>query len=111
AEAILELGLHGVYSQEEYKRYYPMGEAAVHLVGLTNSDDIGQEGLELAYESWLRGTPGSKQVLKDRLGRVIREVQVNREAQPGNDLALSIDSRLQYIAYKALKEAVTQRGA
>jgi cell division protein FtsI (penicillin-binding protein 3) len=111
AEAVLELGLRGVYSQEEYKRYYPMGEAAVHLVGLTNSDDVGQEGLELAYESWLRGTPGSKQLLKDRLGRIIREVQVNREAQPGNDLVLSIDSRLQYIAYKALKEAVTQRGA
>jgi len=111
AQAVLDLGLHGVYGQEEYKRFYPMGEAAVHLVGLTNADDVGQEGLELAYEDWLRGTPGSKQVLKDRLGRIIREVQVNSVAQPGNDLMLSIDSRLQYIAYKALKEAVTMRGA
>jgi cell division protein FtsI (penicillin-binding protein 3) len=111
AQAVLDLGLHGVYAQEEYKRFYPMGEAAVHVVGLTNADDVGQEGLELAYEEWLRGTPGSKQVLKDRLGRIIREVQVNSVAQPGNDLMLSIDSRLQYIAYKALKEAVTMRGA
>jgi len=111
AEAVLELGLRGLYAQEEYKRFYPLGEAAVHLVGLTNADDVGQEGLELAYEDWLRGTPGSRQVLKDRLGRIIREVQVNQVAQPGNDLTLSIDSRLQYLAYKALKEAVTRRGA
>jgi cell division protein FtsI (penicillin-binding protein 3) len=111
AQAVLDLGLKGVYAQEEYQRFYPMGEAAVHLVGLTNADDIGQEGMELAYEDWLRGTPGSKQVLKDRLGRIIREVQVNNMARPGNDLTLSIDSRIQYIAYKALKEAVTLRQA
>jgi cell division protein FtsI (penicillin-binding protein 3) len=80
-------------------------------VGLTNADDTGQEGIELAYEDWLRGTNGSKQVLKDRLGRIIREVQINEVAQPGNDLRLSIDSRIQYIAYKALKEAVALRGA
>ncbi len=111
AQTVLELGLKGVYAQEEYQRFYPLGEAAVHLVGLTNADDIGQEGMELAYEDWLRGTNGSKQVLKDRLGRIIREVQVNNMAQPGNDLTLSIDSRLQYIAYKALKEAVALRQA
>jgi cell division protein FtsI (penicillin-binding protein 3) len=107
ASAVLDVGLKGVYAVEEYKRFYPMGEAAVHLVGMTNADDLGQEGLELAYEEWLRGTPGSRQVLKDRLGRIIREVQVNSMARPGRDLTLSIDSRLQYMAYKMLKEAVT----
>lgn len=111
AQAVLDMGLKGVYAVEEYQRFYPMGEAAVHLVGLTNADDMGQEGMELAYEDWLRGTDGSKLVLKDRLGRIIREVQVNNEAQPGNDLTLSIDSRIQYIAYKALKEAVALRQA
>jgi cell division protein FtsI (penicillin-binding protein 3) len=111
AQAVLDLGLKGLYALEEYQRFYPMGEAAVHLVGLTNADDVGQEGMELAYEEWLRGINGSKQVLKDRLGRIIREVQIDKVAQPGNDLALSIDSRIQYIAYKALKEAVTMRGA
>ncbi len=111
AQVVLDLGLRGLYSQEEYQRFYPMGEAAVHLVGLNNADDIGQEGIELAYEEWLRGTNGSRQVLKDRLGRIIREVQVNQVAEPGNDLTLSIDSRIQYIAYKALKEAVALRGA
>src|SRR5690606_32354055 len=101
----------GLYALEEYQRFYPMGEAAVHLVGLTNADDVGQEGMELAYDEWLRGINGSKQVLKDRLGRIIREVQVDKVAQPGKDLTLSIDSRIQYIAYKALKEAVAMRGA
>ena len=65
-----------------------MGEVAVHLVGLTNSDDVGQEGLELAYEDWLQGKPGSKQVLKDRRGGIIREVKINSVAEPGNDLVL-----------------------
>jgi cell division protein FtsI (penicillin-binding protein 3) len=111
AQGVLELGLHGLYFEEEYQRFYPMGEAAVHLVGLTNADDVGQEGIELAYEEWLRGINGSKQVLKDRIGRLIEEVQVNTVAQPGKDLTLSIDSRIQYIAYKALKEAVALRGA
>ena len=83
-----------------------MGEAAVHLVGLTNNDEIGQEGLELAYEDWLKGSSGYRQVIKDRMGRLVRDMGVVTTAVPGNDLVLSIDSRLQYIAYKALKEAV-----
>lgn len=110
-QAVLDLRLAGVYAQEEYKRFYPMGEAAAHLVGLTNNDEVGQEGMELAYEEKLRGIPGSKRVLKDRLGRIVREVGINATAQPGEDLVLSIDSRLQYLAYKALKEAVTMRRA
>lgn len=111
AEAILAHGFAGLYTREEYKRFYPLGEVAGHLVGLTNADDVGQEGMELAYEEWLRGTPGSKQVLKDRIGRVISEVRINEVAQPGNNLQLSIDSRIQYLAYRALKEAVTMRRA
>lgn len=111
ANAVLNLRLSGIYAQEEYKRFYPMGEAAVHVVGLTNNEEVGQEGLELAYEEWLRGIPGSKRVLKDRLGRIVREVGINAMAQPGKDLQLSLDSRLQYLAYKTLKEAVTKRGA
>ena len=110
-QSILDLKIRGVYSQEEYKRFYPLGEVAVHVVGLTNSDDVGQEGLELAYEEWLQGKPGSKQVLKDRRGGIIREVKINSVAQPGNDLVLSIDSRIQFLAYKALKEEVTRRYA
>ena len=110
-QSILDLKIRGVYSQEEYKRFYPLGEVAVHVVGLTNSDDVGQEGLELAYEDWLQGKPGSKQVLKDRRGGIIREVKINSVAEPGNDLVLSIDSRIQFLAYKALKEEVTRRYA
>ena len=111
AQAILDLKLMGVYAQEEYKRYYPMGEAAVHVVGLANNEEQGQEGLELAYEDWLRGVPGSRRVLKDRLGRIVQEVGIPEMARPGKDLVLSLDSRLQYLAYKALKEAVSMRQA
>ena len=111
AQSILDLKVRGIYSQEEYKRFYPLGEVAVHVVGLANSDDVGQEGLELAYEDWLQGKPGSKQVLEDSRGGIIREVKTNEVAQPGNDLVLSIDSRIQFLAYKALKEEVIRRYA
>ncbi len=111
AKLVLDRKLKGIYALEEYKRFYPMGEAAVHLVGLTNNDEVGQEALELAYEDWLKGTPGTRQVVKDGIGRLVRDMGVSATAIPGNDLVLSIDSRLQYLAYKALKEAVTQRHA
>lgn len=111
AERILELEITGVYTQEEYKRYYPLGEVAAHIIGLTDADDVGQEGLELAYDDWLQGKPGSKQVLKDRLGGIIRELKINSVAEPGNNLELSIDARIQYLAYKALKEEVIRRHA
>ena len=111
AHAILDLSIPGVYGQEEYKRFYPLGEVAAHVIGITNSDDVGQEGLELAYEDWLRGSPGSKQFLKDGRGGRISEVKINEVAQPGKDLVLSIDSRLQFLAYRALKEEVTLRHA
>ncbi len=111
ARKILDLDIRGVYAQEEYMRFYPLGEVAAHVLGLTNADDVGQEGIELAYEEWLQGKPGSRQVLKDRRGGIIREVKINEMAQPGKELVLSIDSRIQFLAYKALKEEVTRRHA
>jgi cell division protein FtsI (penicillin-binding protein 3) len=111
ADLVLRHDFDGVWAEEEYKRFYPLGEVAVHVVGLANSDELGQEGIELAYEDWLQGSPGSRQVLKDRNGGIIREVKINEMAQPGNDLVLSIDSQIQFLAYKALKEEVTRRHA
>ena len=111
ADQVLRHRFTGLWAEEEYKRFYPLGEVAVHVVGLANSDEVGQEGIELAYDDWLEGKPGSKQVLRDRNGGIIREVRVNEVAQPGNDLVLSIDSEIQFLAYKALKEAVTRRYA
>lgn len=111
AQEILDQNLPGIFSLQEYQRFYPAGEVAAHLVGFTNIDDRGQEGIELAYENWLRGTAGAKQVMKDRRGRTIEEVRLINSARPGRDLALSIDLRLQYMAYRALKEAVTRHNA
>jgi len=111
ANQVLRHSFNGVWAEEEYKRFYPLGEVAVHVVGLANSDEVGQEGVELAYDDWLEGTPGSKQVLKDRNGSIISELRINQVAEPGNDLVLSIDSEIQFLAYKALKEEVTRRYA
>lgn len=111
AERVLALGIPGVHARREYQRYYPQGEVAAHLVGFTNIDDQGQEGLELAYDDWLRGVPGRKQVLKDRRGRIIRELNTIEHAQPGKQLELSIDFRLQSLAYRELKEAFIEHGA
>jgi len=108
AEKIAALNIDGVYLQREYRRYYPAGEVTAHVLGFTNVDDAGQEGMELAYNDWLRGKPGRKMVMKDRLGRTIKHVESIQSAQPGNDLALSIDRRLQYLAYRELKRAVLQ---
>jgi cell division protein FtsI (penicillin-binding protein 3) len=106
AQRVMALEIPGVSLQREYRRYYPLGEVAAHLVGFTNIDDAGQEGIELAYENWLRGTSGSKWVLKDRLGHVVENVAGISEPDPGKDLALSIDNRIQYLAYRELKAAV-----
>lgn len=111
AEEVLAMDFPGVFPRQEYQRFYPAGEVASHVVGFTNIDDLGQEGVELAYETWLRGTPGAKQVMKDRRGRTIEDVHLLNAAQPGKDLALSIDLRLQYMAYRALKSAVTRHNA
>ncbi len=106
AERVMALGLRGVSLQREYRRYYPEGEVAAHLVGLTNIDDQGQEGIELAYDRWLQGHTGSKWVLKDRYGRIVEDVAGIKEPEPGQDLKLSIDRRIQYLAYRELKTAV-----
>jgi cell division protein FtsI (penicillin-binding protein 3) len=106
AETVMQLGIPGVYLQREYRRFYPAGEVAGHLLGFTDIDDAGQEGLELAYDHWLAGQPGRKRVRRDRLGNVIEDVESIREARPGRDLRLSIDLRIQYLAYRELKRAV-----
>ncbi len=106
AERVMALGLRGVALQREYRRYYPEHEVSAHLLGLTNIDDQGQEGLELAYDQWLQGVPGRKWVLKDRYGRIVEDVAAIREPEPGRDLRLSIDRRIQYLAYRELKTAV-----
>ncbi|MFC3283606.1 peptidoglycan D,D-transpeptidase FtsI family protein [Litchfieldella rifensis] len=111
AQQVLDLGLPGVYAQDEYKRYYPSGEVTAQLLGVTNVDDQGQEGLELAYHSYLAGTPGQRRVLKDRKGRLVRDLHLLREAKPGGDLVLAIDQRLQYMAYRELKAAVAEHDA
>lgn len=111
AKAVLALDIPGVNAEREYKRYYPEGAATAHVLGFTNIDDRGQEGLELAYDGWLAGKPGEKRVIRDRLGRVVENVEQVRAPVPGHDLTLSIDSRIQYLAYQALSEAVLKRHA
>jgi cell division protein FtsI (penicillin-binding protein 3) len=111
ADQIKKLKLPGLFLQEEYKRYYPEGEVAAHIVGLTNIDDKGQEGLELAYNPWLSGVPGKKSVIKDRLGRTVAELKTLQEQVPGKDLKLSIDRRIQYLAYRELMNGMKQNAA
>lgn len=108
AQQIMALKIAGVSLQREYRRYYPAGEVAAHVVGFTNIDDAGQEGIELAYDEWLRGRPGSKRVIKDRLGHTVEDVESIRVPEAGKDLMLTIDRRLQYLAYRELKTAMRQ---
>ncbi len=111
ARRVLALDLPGVNVQREYRRYYPAGEVTGHLVGFTNIDDKGLEGLELAFNHWLSGEAGKKRVLKDRLGRSIEDVESIRPPKPGKELRTSIDLRLQYVAYRALKAAIQRFSA
>ncbi len=106
AKEIAALGIKGVYQRREYKRQYPEGEAAAHVVGFTNVEDRGQEGVELAFNQQLSGKNGSRRVIKDRLGRVVEDVRAVVPPVDGPDLQLSIDSKVQYFAYQKLKEAV-----
>lgn len=106
AEAVLELDIPGVSKEVEYKRYYPAGEVTAQLLGFTDEHDSGQEGMELAFDGHLAGRPGVKQVLKDKDGRVIKDLRLIRSETPGKTLALSIDLRLQYAAYRELKSAI-----
>ena len=103
---VQELGIRGVSTQREYKRYYPAAEVASHIIGFTNIDDQGQEGLELAYDNWLSGKTGKKRVLKDRLNRIVENIESIEPSEPGKELKLSIDRRIQYLAYRELAAAV-----
>jgi cell division protein FtsI (penicillin-binding protein 3) len=111
AEQIKALGIPGVYLSREYRRYYPSGEVAGHILGFTNVDDAGQEGLELAFDHWLAGENGAKRVIQDRYGRIVQDVESIRPARPGRDLVLSIDLRIQYLAYRELKSAIRDQRA
>ena len=111
AQQIKALGIPGVYLSREYRRYYPSGEVAGHILGFTNVDDAGQEGLELAFDHWLAGQNGAKRVIQDRYGRIVQDVESIRPVRPGHDLVLSIDLRLQYIAYRELKAAIRDQRA
>ena len=111
ARNILDKRIAGVFGEREYRRFYPAGEVAAQLVGFTNLDGQGIAGLELSYNDWLRGTPGQKQYIKDLHGEVVRDIGVLRPAQPGKDLRLSIDLRLQYLQHRELQRAVTALGA
>jgi cell division protein FtsI (penicillin-binding protein 3) len=111
AQKIKALDIPGVYLQREYRRYYPSGEVAGHVLGFTNIDDAGQEGLELSFDHWLAGEDGAKRVIVDRYGRVVQDVDSIRAVRPGRDLVLSIDLRIQYLAYRELKAAVREQRA
>ena len=107
-EVVMARRFPGVYSLEEFRRFYPAGEVTAHVVGLTDVDDRGREGVEKAFAHWLAGEPGQRQVLKDRRGQLIKDVGVARNAKPGKTLALSIDLRLQYLAHRELRNALTE---
>lgn len=111
AAKIAALKIKGIAFQREYRRFYPSGEVTAHVLGFTNIDDQGQEGLELAYNDYLQGVIGKRQVVKDRLGQIVSDLGVLRPPQEGHDLSLSIDSRIQYLAYTALQTAVPKFNA
>ncbi|MFQ3309163.1 MAG: cell division protein FtsI (penicillin-binding protein 3) [Porticoccaceae bacterium] len=111
AEKILELNILGISAKKTYKRFYPAGEVTAQLVGFTNYKDVGQEGMELAYDDWLTGEKGEKKVVIDRSKRVINDISLIKAAKPGEELRLSIDLRVQYAAYRALKKSVKKHNA
>jgi cell division protein FtsI (penicillin-binding protein 3) len=111
AKRILALRAPGVFAQREYRRYYPAGEVAAHVVGFTDVDGKGQEGIESARDGDLRGTPGSRRVIRARDGRVVEDTADVKDAQPGEDITLTLDLRLQYLAYRELKTGVTENHA
>ncbi|WP_418318682.1 peptidoglycan D,D-transpeptidase FtsI family protein [Piscinibacter sakaiensis] len=111
AKQVLALGIKGVYDVREFKRRYPEGEAAAHVVGFTNVEDKGQEGIELAWQKELAGLDGSRRVIKDRLGRVVEEIGDSVAATNGRDITLSIDSKIQFFAYQRMRDAVAEHKA
>jgi len=111
AKRFMALGAPGVFSQREYRRFYPAGEVAAHVVGFCDIDGKGQEGIEASQDAVMRGTPGSRRVIRDRAGHVIEDTDDYTQAQPGQDVNLTMDLRLQYLAYRELKSAVEQNKA
>jgi cell division protein FtsI (penicillin-binding protein 3) len=111
AQAVRKLDIPGVNLVREYRRYYPAGEVAGHVLGFTSIDDEGQEGAELAFDHWLAGEDGRKRVIQDRKGRKVEDIENIRAARPGRDLNLSIDMRIQYLAYRELKAAIRDNRA
>jgi cell division protein FtsI (penicillin-binding protein 3) len=111
AKRLSALNIAGVYLQREYRRYYPTGAVTGHVIGFTDIDDEGQEGLELAYNDGLRGTPGTRRVLKDLYGNIVETVEIVSLPIPGRDLVVSIDKRIQYLTYRELKAAMEKYGA
>ncbi len=111
ARDVMRLAVPGVFVDKEYRRYYPAGDVASHLIGFTDLDDRGREGIELAFQEQLAGKTGSRRVIRDRKGRVIEDVEGVRAPRQGHDVALSIDLKLQYLAYRELKNAVAMHRA
>jgi cell division protein FtsI (penicillin-binding protein 3) len=111
AQKIRALEIPGVYLMREYRRYYPAGEVAGHIIGFTSVDDEGQEGLELAFDHWLAGEDGAKRVIQDRYGKIVQNVEEIRAMRPGRNLVLSVDLRIQYLAYRELKAAIRDQRA
>jgi cell division protein FtsI (penicillin-binding protein 3) len=106
AARVMQIGIPGVFLQREYRRFYPEGDNAAHLIGFTGVDDIGQEGVELVYQEWLAGKQGSRRVIKDRQGHIIEDLEAVKVPQEGRDLVLSIDRRIQYLAHRELAKAI-----
>ncbi len=111
AKRILAYKIPGVFSQREFRRFYPQGEAMSHVLGFTNIDDRGQEGLELAFDHELRGKPGVKRVIRDGAGRIVENVDLVQTAEPGKDITLTLDRRIQYLTYRELRRALIDTGA
>lgn len=106
ARQVAELGLPGIHQNQEYRRYYPGGEVMAHVVGFTGVDDEGQEGMELAYDEQLKGRPGSRRVIRDRRGKIVEDVESIRPPHDGQDIALAMDNKIQFLAYSALRQAM-----
>ncbi len=111
AAQVMQLNVPGVFMQREYRRYYPAGEVTAHVVGFTGIEDNGQEGMELVYQNWLSGKPGSRRVIKDRQGHIVEDLEAVKVPQDGRDLTLSIDRKIQYLAYRELARAVDEHKA
>src|SRR3990170_6497142 len=111
ADRVAELRIPGLFQNREYRRYYPGGEVMAHVLGFTGAEDVGQEGVELAFHEHLAGKPGSRRVIRDRLGQIVEDVEGIRASQEGKDLSLALDAKIQSLAFAQLKAAVDQHRA